>query len=396
MQKKNKNLYCLSPIHPFCNRLVEANSEECDKEDSSELRPTEELQSIQNSRWGTATISKLRNMYGNMNTNIKNYERPNNRRVFPSNKNRQNNTQSVYFRNKETCNNCGKYGHLFHQCKMPITSTGVIAFRYRKNTEKSNNVLVKGIEQNTNILEYLLICRKDTLGYIDFMRGKYSVYNKTYIINMLKQMTVTEKENLQTISFDKLWNNIWGDIYSNQYKSEEIISRSKYTLLSNGIRNVSVESKSNDLLDDEEYTLNSLINDIKNNTTSEFPIWREPEWGFPKGRRNNQENDFECAIREFSEETGYNSNSLHYMKNVLPFEEIFSGSNYKSYKHKYFLMYMNFEDTINIKNFQTSEVSKMEWKTFDQAIECIRPYNLEKINVISNVDSCIQKLTIEK
>ena len=28
------------------------------------------------------------------------------------------------------CNNCGKPGHLFNHCKMPITSTGVIAFRY--------------------------------------------------------------------------------------------------------------------------------------------------------------------------------------------------------------------------------------------------------------------------
>ena len=27
------------------------------------------------------------------------------------------------------CNNCGKLGHLFHQCKVPITSIGIIALR---------------------------------------------------------------------------------------------------------------------------------------------------------------------------------------------------------------------------------------------------------------------------
>ena len=27
------------------------------------------------------------------------------------------------------CNNCGKKGHIFHQCKIPITSIGVIIFR---------------------------------------------------------------------------------------------------------------------------------------------------------------------------------------------------------------------------------------------------------------------------
>ena len=51
------------------------------------------------------------------------------------------------------CNNCGKYGHLFHQCKFPITSIGVIVFRYNNEGE----------------IEYLMICRKDSLGYIDFL-----------------------------------------------------------------------------------------------------------------------------------------------------------------------------------------------------------------------------------
>jgi hypothetical protein len=31
--------------------------------------------------------------------------------------------------NKQMCNNCNKYGHLFHQCRLPITSYGVIVFR---------------------------------------------------------------------------------------------------------------------------------------------------------------------------------------------------------------------------------------------------------------------------
>ena len=54
------------------------------------------------------------------------------------------------------CNNCGKQGHLFHQCKLPITSYGIILFRTSD----------KGIQ-------YLMIRRKDSFGYIDFLRGKY-------------------------------------------------------------------------------------------------------------------------------------------------------------------------------------------------------------------------------
>ena len=66
------------------------------------------------------------------------------------------------------CNNCGKIGHLFHQCKIPITSIGVIAFR---------------INSINDTIQYLLIRRKDTLGFIDFLRGKYSLNNKEYIKN---------------------------------------------------------------------------------------------------------------------------------------------------------------------------------------------------------------------
>ena len=31
------------------------------------------------------------------------------------------------------CNNCGKQGHLYNQCKNPIISSGIVAFR--KNTD---------------------------------------------------------------------------------------------------------------------------------------------------------------------------------------------------------------------------------------------------------------------
>ena len=261
------------------------------------------------------------------------------------------------------CNNCGKPGHLFNHCKMPITSTGVIAFRYT----------------TTGSIEYLLIRRKETLGYIDFMRGKYSVQNKDFIMNMFKQMTELEKERLLTIKFDTLWRDIWGEgFYNNRYKIEESISREKHNSLSLGI-----------VLKNEFYTLESLINDSRT-----YPTWTEPEWGFPKGRRNSNENDFDCGQREFCEETGYARETIKPIHNVLPFEETFMGSNYVSYKHKYFLVHMNHCDTLNMDNFQRSEVSKMEWGDIDKCMALIRDYNLEKKRIILNVDACLKQLEV--
>jgi len=73
----------------------------------------------------------------------------------------------------------------------------------------------------------------------------------------------------------------------------------------------------------------------------------------------------------------------------MPFEEIFIGTNYKSYKHKYFLAHTTELDSKYLKNFQVSEVSKLEWKTLDECLKSIRPYNLEKKNLINQINKVL-------
>jgi 8-oxo-dGTP pyrophosphatase MutT (NUDIX family) len=257
------------------------------------------------------------------------------------------------------CNNCGKNGHQFYQCKIPITSFGVVAFR--KSPDNNN-------------YEYLMIRRRDTLGYIDFMRGKYTLNNSHYIINMMKQMTIEEKIRLRNSNFQDLWKNLWGGKnISIQYNAEEITSMEKFNILKTGT-----------MMSNVFCTLDTLLDE-----SMKYQQWEEPEWGFPKGRRNNQEKDYDCAVREFCEETGYNPSLLKNVHNILPFEEIFSGSNYKSYKHKYYLMYIDYSDSLRPYTFEKTEVSDIGWKTIEQCISCIRPYNLEKIKMINKIHSCI-------
>ena len=120
-----------------------------------------------------------------------------------------------------------------------------------------------------------------------------------------------------------------------------------------------------------DYNLQSIINEIDCN-------WIEPEWGFPKGRHNYQEKDLLCAFREFEEETGYSRTSLNLIQNISPFEEIFTGSNYKSYKHKYFfeffkVFYHFFTQYINIVSIAAIKTLKTYFvnasiKAVDQSI----------------------------
>jgi 8-oxo-dGTP pyrophosphatase MutT (NUDIX family) len=275
------------------------------------------------------------------------------------------------------CNNCGKSGHHFYQCKIPITSFGVVAFRVKPETTEYPGPIdgVQG-EQSVNLekYEFLMIRRKDTLGYIDFMRGKYSLNNSHYIMNMMKQMTIDEKDRLRNGKFSELWKNLWGDeAISNQYTAEESNSREKFDALKSGV-----------MIKSELYTMDRLLDE-----SMQYQQWTEPEWGFPKGRRNIQEKDYECAIREFSEETGYSPSILKNIHNIIPFEENFSGSNYKSYKHKYYLMNISYLDSLLPTTFENTEVSDIGWKSINECISCIRPYNLEKIKMISKIHLCL-------
>ena len=259
------------------------------------------------------------------------------------------------------CNNCGAKGHVFQQCKNPITSNGVLLF-----------------DNTTDTPKYLMIRRKDTLGFVDFMRGKYDVRNLKYILNIINEMTIIEKVSILKKDFDMLWNNLWGNYVGNQYKSEKNIAMEKFNILKVGI-----------VVNGIYYNLRKLIN--KSNTK-----WHEPEWGFPKGRRNFMENDIKCALREFEEETGYSKNSIRIINNILPFEEVFVGSNYKSYKHSYFIAKLIRHDITPgmLGRFESSEVSKVEWKTYDDAKASIRDYNIERKELLDNIHDVLTNYEI--
>jgi 8-oxo-dGTP pyrophosphatase MutT (NUDIX family) len=251
---------------------------------------------------------------------------------------------------------------MFSQCKIPITSFGIILFRINPQNEP----------------EYLMIRRRDTLGFIDFLRGKYSLQNKYYIVNMVKQMTTEEKHNLRTKTFDEIWSIVWGKPLCNQYKMEEIVSKEKFEQLREGVSS-----------EKAFFSLETILDEC------ESIVWTEPEWGFPKGRRNYKEKDYNCALREFREETGYDVQHLKNFQNIFPFEEIFMGSNYKSYKHKYYLTYIDYEDSLKYSgNYQKTEVSKLEWKRMDECLSCVRHYNLEKKRLLKNIHECLTKYKI--
>lgn len=247
------------------------------------------------------------------------------------------------------CNNCGRSYHVYKHCKSPITSIGIININEKK--------------------QYLMICRKKTLGYVDFIKGKYSLTALMHINNLIDEMTLDEKKFILENTFVTLWEDLWGIKVKTYNCIEESTACEKFNKLKQGYS-----------LGESRITLSDLI-------THSSTRWDEPEWGFPKGRKNNYESDLMCAYREFEEETGYCSRDLKLIKNILPYEEIFIGSNYKSYKHKYFITLSN--NSVQHNKYQDNEVSDLQWFTYEEAMDKIRVYNVERKEILTMVHTML-------
>jgi 8-oxo-dGTP pyrophosphatase MutT (NUDIX family) len=254
---------------------------------------------------------------------------------------------------KIICGNCGKIGHVYRNCKHPIMSLGIVSFKI-----KNNNIY------------YLLIRRKDTLGFVEFLRGKYDINDSGYISKLFSEMTTSEVKRILTLDFDTLWKQLWMEQTIKNFKNDYEKSKERFYKIKEGNINIL-----------------SIIKKIGK-------FWDQPEWGFPKGRRNIRENDMDCAIREFKEETGYDNEDIKILKNIDPICEQFFGSNNVEYKHSYFIAQFQNDKKpkLNRENkSQISEVSNIGWFTYQEAKQILRPYNIEKINVLTVINNLLQR-----
>jgi len=272
------------------------------------------------------------------------------------------------------CSNCGDLVHSFRQCMAPITSHGIIAVRVCGNWNPAqilaeHESAITGLEHSGPI-QFLLIQRRDSLGFVELMRGKYNTSDYIYITTQMKGMTVKERERFLTLSFQQLWDDLWGSDHSvAQYRQEKETSRQKFeTLRENGLTD----------MNGVKHTLRELFDMVG-------PGWETPEWGFPKGRRDPFETERECALREMWEETGLHEKDIQMIENMEPIQETFFGTNHIHYCHKYRIVYV--KESVNVifdpnNEHMRREIGDLGWFTLDEAISRIRPENVEKREVL--------------
>ena len=270
------------------------------------------------------------------------------------------------------CANCGGLGHIYKNCNHPIISYGIICYK-----------LVFDEETNTLYPVYVMVQRKDSLSYVEFIRGKYNIKNKTYIMEMFSLMTEEERQGLSTHSFEKLWQDLWcknlcdeNKNFSKEFKE----ANEKFEMLKKGYY----------IKNNEEMTFFD-ISYILENTSSKY---NETEWGFPKGRRNINEGDISCALREFREETGISAKSIQFCTNIKPLDEIFSGSNKIRYKHVYYVCKMMTDNDIVVdpqNRQQCKEIKNIRWFDYASAQSKIRSSNVERKELLRRLNQIIMR-----
>lgn len=267
------------------------------------------------------------------------------------------------------CRNCGLSGHVIKECRFPTISLGIVCFRRCASGD----------------IEYLMVQRRHSLNFMEFILGKYNPCDPEYIGKMLQMMTPAERMTLSSKQFDRIWSDTWQENTST--------STSKFT---------------------EEFRIASekfsIIADQLDKLMDRFPSHAsEPEWSFPKGRRkilksknsgsNSQfpqprhaESNRACACREFCEETNIINHNLSLIDHESCQEDFLGYPNTVSYRHIYFIAYLNnadVRDTIPVdmtKPSQYKEVRQVRWFPFEQAISNIRPHNVERRRLLTDIN----------
>lgn len=262
---------------------------------------------------------------------------------------------------KIICNNCGLKGHIYRECKNPVSSFGVIIFRL-----------------DLDIPKILMIQRRNSLCYIEFLRGKYDINNLDYIRNLIEKFSIEERDKINSDRFDS-FDSLWADLWS----------------LNN--TDVSIKSYLKKDYDNGKYKFNKIKSIIFNLLKEVNVAYETTEWEFPKGRRNKNETNEHTAKREFREETGYLDNDYTLINNILPIREEYRSNNNIRYRNTYNVGYLVNHEKIPVvcedNELQVTEISDIKWLSKNEALDKIRDYHVYRKSIIMGIFELIDNLT---
>ncbi len=161
--------------------------------------------------------------------------------------------------------------------RMPLNrNLSADLFSKQNKVKYSYGVALCRFNRTTDEPEILLIRKRVTYEFAEFVYGRYNVNNVNKLSMLINAMTCNEKILLKSLDFDKIW---WHLTLGNSSTANYEKLKKKFTLLINT-------------------NLYIFTNLIDNSVDGELI------WEIPKGRAKNIEEPTETAIRETEEEVG--------------------------------------------------------------------------------------------
>jgi 8-oxo-dGTP pyrophosphatase MutT (NUDIX family) len=236
----------------------------------------------------------------------------------------------------------------------------------KKENGEFTDVINKGILKRKAITSYSVVLHTLINGDIYYLIGmvrdtipyKEFVFSKMLDSEIFKYMKHITKREVKCL-LDDSFQDIIDDMIINRRSKMYRIASEKYENFQDNIKRYK-----NILLDNSHGLENS-------------------PWIFPKGRKQDNESERMCALREFEEETQISANciTLYDENDIDTMEEIYTGLDGKLYKTVYFLGYINYTDYHKATEYDyiitkkratlSDEITKIKWLPYNDAVKLL-------------------------
>ena len=200
----------------------------------------------------------------------------------------------------------------------------------------------------------LLIKKRFTYAYFDFVFGKYDVKDTRKLRDLFGRMTYWEKMLIMEGDFNNMWNRLM-----NTNKNVKFVKSDIENCYS------AKKQRFESLFRSDQRKLREALH----NTPIADPIWE-----LPKGHPIKGEKPIDTAIREFKEETGGTLADYDILYDCRPIVQ-----SYKSGKNTHIVTYF-------LAVAHHNWVPKLDFSSYEQTleVECVRLLPLEQIKFLNH------------
>lgn len=160
-----------------------------------------------------------------------------------------------------------------------------------------------------------MVKKRYTFYFVKFIMGHYTASDDVKLIHLFNRISNEEKIEIETMDFDRMWYQVWREIPQVNTDMHAWFLRCKRKF----------EMNFSTLIDQQR-----LRSCLSQSTSS------DPMWEIPKGKRNPDEAELTCALRELQEETGVPSSSCRVIPETMEMRYV---DDKATYVNKYFLAF---------------------------------------------------------